>query len=179
MAIDVVQNLGDDALQNLFDIIFPPFPGLITGPDPIRFRITNLSIPATGNTPYEVHYKTQMFTKPSGKVSMPNEFTFTFRVDKFWRIYTSFKNWKNIVADTRTGVLAEDVGIGIAGSIRVPVTVIASDSNGVPTGGKWLFEGCYVQELGEVGFDYTAGDPITVDVTMAFMVMNDLLVSPV
>lgn len=170
--IDQIALLGDDALSNLFDLIIPPFPGAIDFTQ-TRFRVTNLTIPATGNSPYEVHFKTQMMTKPSGKVVMPNEFSFEFRVDRFWNIYAGFKNWKNIVLDTRTGFMTPDVGVGVSGTIRVPITVIATDPQGVPTGGRWIFEGCYVQEIGDIGFDYTSGDPINVSVTMAFMVMND------
>jgi len=172
--IDIIANLGDDALQNLFDMILPPFPGVI---DPVstNFRIQNFSIPATGVETYEIHWKTQKMTKPSGKVTMANTFNFDFRVDKNWNIYNGFKNWKNIIADTRLGTMAPD-NIGGVSAIRVPVTVISSDANGIPTGGKWVFEGVFIKELGEVSFDYTTGDPIKVNVIMEFMVLDDTFV---
>ncbi len=169
--IDVIAKLGDDALKNLFDMILPPFPGAI---DPVstNFRIQNFSIPATGVETYEIHWKTQKMTKPSGKIVMENNFNFEFRVDKYWAIYNGLKNWKNIIADTRLGTMSPDSLKG-ASLIRVPVTVISTDANGLPTGGKWVFEGAFISQLGEVAFDYTTGDPITVSATMNFMVMQD------
>ena len=70
--------------------------------------------------------------------------------------------------------MTEDVRIGqIRSNIRVPITIISTDANGIPTGGRWIFEGSFIQELGEVGFDYTVGDPVTVSITMGFLVLND------
>ncbi|HUV85036.1 MAG TPA: hypothetical protein VMV86_04955 [Methanosarcinales archaeon] len=172
MAIDVVAALGDDALKNLWDLIIPPFPGVID-PVSLPFRVQNLTIPKSGNTPYEVHYKTQKMTKPSGKVEAENQFTFEFRVDKYWLLYKGLRNWKNTVMDTRYGTMTPDIGIGSAGSIRVPITAMAVDSNGVPTGMLWIFEGSFCQDIGDVALDYTTGDAITVTVTMGFMAMND------
>ena len=169
--IDVIAKLGDDALKNLFDMILPPFPGAI---DPIstNFRIQNFTIPATGVETYEIHWKTQKMTKPSGKVTMDNSFSFSFRVDKYWEIYNGLKNWKNIIADTRYGTMTPDNIKGVS-AIRVPIVIISSDANGIPTGGKWIFEGSFIKELGEVAFDYTSGEPIEVDVTMNYMVLQD------
>ncbi len=173
MSIDQIFQLGDDALQNLFDVIIPPFPGALD-PISVNFRVQNFTIPATGVETYEIHYKTQKATKPSGKITMPNEFSFDFRADKYWLIYNGFKNWKNIVAHTKLGTMTEDVRIGqIRSNIRVPITIISTDANGIPTGGRWIFEGSFIQELGEVGFDYTVGDPVTVSITMGFLVLND------
>jgi len=172
MSIEHVFNLGDDALQNLFDVIIPPFPGALD-PVSVNFRVQNFTIPETGVETYEIHYKTQKATKPSGKIAMPNEFSFEFRADKYWLIYNGFKNWKNIIAHTKTGAMAEDVKMGQTSSIRRPVTVISTDANGIPTGGRWVFEGAFIQSLGEVGFDYTAGEPLTISVTMGFLVLDD------
>ena len=166
--IDILHNLGDDALSNLFDCILVPFPGAIDAVN-TQFRIQNVSIPSVGVGTYETHYKTQRITKPNGKIEDPKEFSFDYRVDKNWNIYNGFKNWKNIVANTKTGIMTPD----LPGSIRIPITVITTDSNGVPTGGKWIFEGTYIINQGEVGFDYTAGDPIMVTVTFGYLTLND------
>lgn len=169
MSVDVLFNLGDDALQNLFDVIIPPFPGVINATQ-TQFRIQNFTIPTTGVGNYDIHYKTQMIRKRNGKIEDPKEFSFEFRVDKYWTIYNGLKNWKNIVGNTRTGVLAPD----LPGIIRVPITVITTDSANVPTGGRWIFEGSYIQTLGDVPFDYTAGDPLAVTATFAYLTLNDL-----
>ena len=172
MAIDVVANLGDDALKNLWDLIIPPFPGVID-PVNIRYRVQSINIPQSGSTPYDIHYKTQKFQKPSGKVEAENTITFEFRVDRYWLLYKGFRNWKNIVIDTRYGTMTPDVGIGIAGSIRVPITAISVDPNDVPTGQVWIFEGSYCQNISEVALTYEDGTPLTTTVTMNFMAMRD------
>lgn len=169
MSVDVLYSLGDDALQNLFDVIIPPFPGAINTID-TQFRVQNFTIPTTGVGTYEIHYKTQMIRKPSGKIEDPKEFSFEFRIDKNWIIYNGLKNWKNIVANTRTGVMTPD----IIGAIRVPITVIAIDSANIPTGGKWVFEGSHILTLGDVPLDYTSGDPIAVTATFNYLALNDL-----
>ena len=67
---------------------------------------------------------------------MENQFNFDFRADKFWLIYNGFKNWKNIIAHTKLGTMAEDIAIGQPSSIRVPVTIVSTDANGVKFIGK-------------------------------------------
>ena len=168
MSVDILYSLGDDALANLFDCIIPPFPGVLN-PVQAQFRITGFTVPTTGVGEYEINYKTQRITKPNGLIEDPKEFSFDFRVDKFWLIYNGFKNWKNIVANTRSGLMSPDI------NIRVPITVIATDSAGVPTGGSWLFEGCWIKTLGDVAFDYTSGDPLTCTVTMGYLALNDIV----
>lgn len=167
MAIDQIFELGDDALANLWDMSIGNI-SFIPNVTSTVLRVQNLTIPATGANTYEVHYKTQVFTKPSGKVDAPNEFSFDFRVDRNWLIYKGFVAWKNAVANSSSGVIGPD-------ELRVPITVWAVSGDGAkPSGlGQWTFDKCFVSNIGDVGFDYTSGDPITVTVTMNFLKMND------
>jgi hypothetical protein len=89
-------------------------------------------------------------------------------------IYKAFLAWKNGVANSSSGVIMSD---GAANPLRVPVTVWATDGNGVKISGfgQWDFKGCFVQEVGEVSFDVTSGDPITCSITMGFMKIDDTL----
>lgn len=171
MSITKIAELGDDALANLWDMTFGPIP-FISDVTTTTLRIQNFSIPPSGANTYEVHYKTQMFTKPSGKVDAPNEFSFDFRVDRNWIIYKAFVAWKNAVANSYSGDIGFD---GAATPNRIPITVWAVDGDGSrPTGlGVWTFEGCYVTNISEISLDYTSGDPITTSVTMNFLRMND------
>lgn len=172
MSIATIQNLGDDALTNLFDMEIGTVPFLPNLQSTV-LRVQNISIPETGANTYEVHYKTQVFTKPAGKVNAPNEFSFEFRVDRNWLIYKGFVAWKNAVANTYSGEIGSD---GPNSDIRVPISVWAVGGDGLrPSGvGVWRFEGCYPTSVGEVSFDYTSGDPITVSVTMNYLRLNDV-----
>lgn len=170
--IQQVANLGDDALSNLFDMEIGTVP-FIPNAQSMLLRVQNISIPETGANTYEVHYKTQVFTKPAGKVNAPNEFSFEFRVDRNWAVYKAFVTWKNAIANTYSGEIGYD---GANTPLRTPISVWAVSGDGLrPSGlGVWRFEGCFPTAVGEVGFDYTSGDPITVSVTMNYLRLNDV-----
>lgn len=174
MSVEIIRNLGDDALENLFEMSIGPI-AFITDLQSTLLRIQGFTIPATGITTYDVHYQTQKITKPNGKIDAPNEFDFTFRVDRNWTIYRGFKNWKNAIANSATGIIAND---GVLNPFRVPVTVWPIDSDGqkVENFGQWTFTGCFVQKIGDIGFQYSSGEPLTTTVTMGFAKFDDNLI---
>lgn len=170
MSINQIYALGDDALSNQAEVNITPlsfFPGV----DPLKFRITDFSIPEFTIGEYEVAYKTQKFNKPNGRITTPNEFTFNFRADKYWTIYQALLVWKNYIGDDRTGAMAEDVGaISGESDIRTDVTVMTFDSNNVITSPGWTMQKAWLKSLGGVDFDNTSeGDPIIVSVTLDFV----------
>ena len=174
MSIEQIQALGDDALANLFDIGFIAPTDAFTSVTNVLLRVQNFNIPATGANTYEVHHKTQMMTKVGGKVNAPNEFTFDFRVDRDWTLYRGFIAWKNLVANSSTGVMMSD---GDLNPLRVGITVWPTDGDGEAIAGikQWTFKGCFVQNVSDISFDYTSGDPIMVTITMGYLKMDDTL----
>jgi len=167
MSIESIFSLGDDALSNQASVNITPlsfFPNV----DPLKFRITDFAIPDFTIGEYEVSYKTQKFNKPNGRITTPNDFTFSFRADKYWTIYQALLVWKNYIGDDRTGTMAEDVGaISGESNIRTDVTVLTLDSNGVITSPGWTFQKCWLKSLGSVDFDNTSdGQPIIISVTL-------------
>ena len=175
MGIDRIYNLGDDALTNLWDMSIGTIP-FLNDVETTILRITDFTIPGTGVGTYEVNYKTQQFTKPGGKVEAPNEFSFDFRVDRNWLIYKAFVAWKNAVMNNYTGVRGTDAA-GSPTRVEVSVWPVAGEDIGNPISGVglWRFEGCFVQDIGDVSLDYGSGDPVTVSVTMGFFRMQDAL----
>lgn len=171
MSIRRIFELGDDALGNLWEISFLPIPFLPDLESAI-LRITNLTIPGSGANTYEVGYQQQTLKKVGGKVDGPNEFSFTFRVDRNWLIYKAFLLWKNAVANPHTGVIGPD-GPGAETRTDVNVWAIDSDGSPLPNFGRWSFRDAFVQNVGDVSFDYGSGDPITVDITMGFVTLDD------
>lgn len=171
--IEVIQNLGDDALANLFEIAISPI-SFIDDLNSTLLRVQNFTIPATGAETYDVHYKTQKMTKIGGKVDAPNEFTFNIRVDRNWLIYKSFIAWKNAVANPTTGVIMTD---GAANPFRVPISAWATDGDGnkISSFGQWSFNGCFCKNVSEVSFDYSNGEPVVSTITMGYVVMVDNL----
>lgn len=173
--IETIYAMGDDAFSNLFDVVISPISFLASGLSSTVLRVQNFTIPGTGTETYEVHYKTQKITKPSGKINHPNEFTFDIRVDRNWTVYRGLVLWKNAVANNIAGTVGPD---NIASNARVPISVQAVDASGLPIPGlgAWTFKGCFCQNVGDVGFDYTSGDPITITVTMGYLAMDDLTI---
>ena len=167
--IDNVFRLGDDALDNQGEIVLNPLAVFSQG-DPLRFRITSFSIPEFAVGSYEVNYKTQKFTKPTGRVSETNSFTFSFRVDKYWAIYQALLAWKMAISNDRTGVVAEDVSITGISPFRTDFTVMTKDSNNVVTSAGWQFTHAFIKSIGSVSFDNASdGQPISVDVTLEYV----------
>jgi len=170
--IDTVYNMGDDAFSNLFDISLEPI-SYIPDVGSTLLRVQNFTIPGTGTDTYEVHHKTQRITKPSGKQNDPKEFSFDIRVDRNWVVYRGLILWKNAVSNQVSGAVGADNPLS---NNRANISVWAVTPTGIPIPGlgSWTFKGCFPQNVGDVSFDYTSGDPITVNVTMGFLVMDDL-----
>ncbi len=174
MSISNIYRAGDDALANLFDMSIGTIPFITSFAD-LTVRIQNFTIPTTGVSTYEVNYKTQKLTKPGGKIEAPNEFSFDIRVDRNWLVYKGLIAWKNAVANSYTGDIGPD---NLLSNNRVPITVwaITPENLAIPSFGKWTFKGCFPVSIGDIGFDYSSGDPITVSVTMGFLALDDNLI---
>ena len=165
--IDAIYKAGDDALANQFNIIFSAFSLLSIDAD-LKLRTTNVSIPEFSVGTYEVDYKTQKMEKPNGKNTTPNEWSFTFRADKYWVLYQALMAWKQFIANDDTGAMAEDVGaIGGDSGIRTDVIVIPTDSNDVPTSPGWTMEKSFLKSIAGIEFDTASGEPLTVAVTLS------------
>jgi hypothetical protein len=162
---------NDDAFQNEWEIIIPPFPGVIKSED-TQIRVTGVNIPAFTPGKYTVDYKSQRATKPSGKIETTNELTFDFRVDKNWEVYKGFRNWINIIANHNSGGIGIDYKDGVPIN-RVDVTVLTIDTLGEPTGETWVFTGSWISNLAEIPFTYESGDPLILTVTLDFIKMID------
>lgn len=167
MSIEQILQLGDDAIANSWEIILPPFPGAI---DPIStaLRITDLTIPGISVGNYDIEYKTQKFTKPNGKITTTNTFDFTFRIDKYWKVYEGLENWLNLIGNNESGIMSPDVVTGLPSLIRIPIDVIPIDSNGVVTKKGWSFTGCWLKELDGVTFNQS-GTVLTAKATFDFI----------
>ena len=171
MSVDIIYNMGDDALQNLFDISIGPM-AYLNNLMSTLFRVQGFTIPGTGVSMYDVNYKTQKITKPGGKIEAPNEFSIDFRVDRYWYVYKGLVAWKNAVANSYTGVIGPDNRLS---HNRVPITVWPVESTAIPIPNftQWTFVGCMCTAIGDIGFDYTAGDPLTITATFNFLAMDD------
>ncbi len=172
--IDQVFNLGDDALQNLFQFGFedPAFGYIASVADQVPLRIQDFTVPGSGATVYTVDYLTQKFTKVGGKVDAPNEITINIRVDNKWDVVQAFTNWKNAVANSYDGSIGAD---SVGGGLRTNFSVrpVKSDGEADTSIDQVKFEGAFVQKLGDTNFNYASGDPLILAVTFGFFRMDD------
>jgi hypothetical protein len=164
--IQKIYDLGDDAFQNLFKVTFSVEDEI---PE-LSLRIQDFPIPGSGSNTYEVNYMTQVMTKVGGKVDAPQSLSFNVRLDASWGVYNWLIEKKNLKANPATGKIGAQSD-GIFNTVVVPV-----DSEGEPLTGDpqvWTFYNCWIQNLGDVSFDYASGEPITIPVTMFFLYMSD------
>lgn len=169
--LEKLYNVGDDALSNLFKIVVPPN-DYIGNTEELEIRIQDFTVPESGANTYERHYQGAMINKPSGKPNAPKEVSFTFAIDRNYTLYKGFVNWKNNVIDTKTGQLRPDIP---SDNARATFTVYPTDGNGdkVEGFGKWVIEKAFPLTVGEVGFDYTSGDPVTCSITLSALAIDD------
>lgn len=170
--IDTIFATGDDALGNQAELSINELSAIFGMKDPMKLRITVIDIPNYTVGKYAIDYKTQRFTKPSGKIETPNEFTYQFRCDKYWTLYQAMLAWKRYIADEDSGAMAEDVG-AISGNSRFRTDCVVNtlDSNDVVTYLGWKFVGAWPSDIQGVNFDQSNGEPITVQVTMDYLKM--------
>lgn len=165
MAIDTLYNQGADALENHFALSITPILGLPF--IPLSFRVLTLSIPERSVETYEKHWGTQLYTSPAGKISTPNEFSVSFRLDRSYALYTLFSTWMDSIANEVTGIMTPDTD----STWRTDISVATIDSSGVPTSTGWTFIGCYPSNVPGVDFNMESGQPLSIEVTLQFIRM--------
>lgn len=167
--IESIVQLGDDSLSNEFQVVIPTFPGALDVGNTI-LRVNEFEIVDRKIGTYEIKYKTQKFTKPLAKNETENQFTFTFRVDKYYQTYKGFEAWLDSILDQATGVMNPDVVLGAASTIRVPIDVVPIDSLGNVTNPGWTYTGCFPSSLSGIKFNNVEdAAPVIATVTMQFI----------
>lgn len=165
-----IQMFQEDALANHFIYVIPTFPGMI---DLINtnLRVINTEVPEKVITTYDITYAGRKGTRPSGLIGTTNQFTFTYRADKYMRVYKGFMAWMELIQNSKTALGLGDAVPFIGGPslIRIPITLQTAEANKIPNGTGWTFNGCYPTSHGALSFDENSGDPLEVSVTMDFI----------
>jgi hypothetical protein len=168
--LDILATFGNDALANHFNLILPVFPNAIALAN-LNMRIKTFEIPEQTIETYEITKRGKKLTRPSGISGQSNEFSFTYRIDKYFQTYNSISQWMSFIQNPTNMAMASDsgpLGAGGASEFRVPIIVNGLDANNIITN-VWAFTGCWPSSQDAISFDEESGDPLEASVTMQFI----------
>ncbi len=100
-ALEIV-TYQEDALANHYFMVLPAFPGVVDMQQ-TNFRILNVDIPEKVIDTYEVTHGGKKATRPSGVIGTANEFSFSYRADKYMKVYRGFMAWMEYIQSSQTG----------------------------------------------------------------------------
>lgn len=170
LTIDVLAQAGLDALANHFQVIIPPPPGVgsVTQTANLNLRVLSIDIPAQAVETYEIRKRGRKLTRPSGISEQELTVTFSYRIDKYFEVYSMISQWLAYIQNPITMSMASDSGpdgLGGASQIRTDITVLGIDTNGIITN-TWILKGVFPSEQSNIAFEEEGGDPLTCDVTL-------------
>ena len=167
--LDILALFGEDALQNHYNMIIPPFLGAGNILN-LNLRVTNVDIPAQDIAYYTITKGGRTLTRPSGVSAQGNEFTFNYRPDKQYDSYKSISNWMKLIKDPILATGLSDSGLVGGGGpslFRVPIIIQALDTNNI-INNIWTLVGCWPSNQSNLSFSEDSGDPLDVTVTMQY-----------
>lgn len=161
MISDTVYQMGNDALQNQGRVIISPISVISEIAEALQFRITDLpSIPEYKIEFNNHSYKGYTISQAKKGSSLTRESSFTFRVDKNWKVYKALRAWGKAIYDHENG----DVGLGDTDAVRTAITISMDD------GPSWVFTGCIFAGLDAISLSNTDdGTPITCTFTFKYI----------
>lgn len=186
MSIEQVYRAGEDALQNVWEIAFlseGELDNVIAFSESAKFRTKSVNIPELVLPTYVVHHNNIAYEKISTKLDTVKDLTFNLRLNKYFAIYESLIKWRNAIHDFSE---QSNVADTLDKKIRIDVAIqptpkkvfynnggkqITSDVQTI----KWIFKNCFPKKIGEIGFDYTGGEAIDIEVTLGFLRMQEII----
>lgn len=183
--VNTIFQFGEDALDNeaTIHIDISTLGGnlstLVNG-DSLDFRATNFSVPTMTVATYEQTYKGFTIERWKAGTSMTRELNITFRIDKYWNVYTFLKSWQSMISDLEgDGSYFPDLSDNNILRTTATIQQLARTSN---EEGKleetvvapgWVFTGLWPKEIGNVDFDNTSdGSTKTLDVVFDFLTVS-------
>lgn len=170
--LDILQTFGEDSLANHFQVLIPVFPNVIALAN-LNMRVKSIEIPAQAIGTYEITKRGKKLTRPNGVSEQGNDFSFTYRVDKYFQTYNSISQWMSYIQNPTNMVGASDsgpLGVGGVSEYRVPIIVNGIDPQNIITN-TWIMSGCWPSSQDAISFDEETGDPLEVSVTMQYITM--------
>ena len=142
-------------------------------------RCDGFTPPSIDQPSYQVRFINEHIDRPSTKVNVTRNFSLTFRVDANYAVYKAICQQRDITFDPTRSFTATDIYELKQNNKLFSVTINAL-KNGLnaPTGNKSLtlfkFRDCWITRIDPLKFSYSSGDPLTVNVGINFIEMEDL-----
>lgn len=164
-------NVGEDTFKNYFKLqIVSPEKISAKWEEEFSIRVNDVAVPAQTSQLYEVPFLTHKILKKKSTITNPSEFTFNIRVDKEWKVYQAFLEWKKNTENNTTGKLGEDTATTNFRTDILITPIQKSVTSGIDqNAGSFTFKQCLIKEVGGVGFDYASNDPVSVQITILFL----------
>lgn len=184
MSIEQVYKAGEDALQNKWELTFftdKAFDATELFKKQAHLRTKSLTIPEIVVPTYTVHFNNRSYERAQSKTDFTREISFSLRLDKDYHMYRTLIRWRNLINDFSKNTVAPDEytskhridifakGINTNKTTQSQTKVTITDTTPI----QWIFTKCFLKKIGEIPFDYTAGDPLEIEVTVGFLEMNE------
>lgn len=191
---DQVYSRGGDANKNMFMVYFIGLPdgvakssgnGLKDSATIPSYRTKTITIPGMGVMTYDVDYLTVKLKMPGAKIEFEPQFDTEMRIDRNWHAYSDLVVWRNKLANPATGMIGQDQYVeGDVKNTRCSMISVRSmpladlsAGGSTPNYGnfqhQWDFTKAYPSKVGDISFDYSAGDNVSITVTFGFLEMVD------
>lgn len=168
--IDVLATMGDDALENHYQVVIPAIDLLGASVANLNMRILSASIPEKKVDVYDIKKRGRTFSRPSGQIDQDKEVSISFRHDKYFDCYKSLCNWTQYIQNNITGAIASDSGEdGSGGSStfrhNVEIWAISNLTETATPIAIWTLEGAFPTSVGGIDFSEEGSEALTCDVT--------------
>jgi hypothetical protein len=167
MSVDVILSLGNDALINQAQVVFPN--GIPGGgnADEVRLRMDQtFTMPQEQITTYEIDYRGAKLIKTSKKEETDKTITIPVRMDQSWNVYDTLKAWHRLCYDPVLNIASPDA------TTRIPIVVQNLDQNNA-IAKAFTFSYCKLTQLKVTDWDNSSGEPVRVEMTIVYGYMSE------
>jgi hypothetical protein len=180
---------GADAFDNMYDVyITPPGYGSSTDtPKLMTVRADGFTVPPASTSTYKKAYHGNEIDAPAPKQTFERKFTLTFRMDAAYNIHDFFLQWQSAVVNPNTGgvaniapfigkveVRALNTGFIASGETN-SILSYTNDHTQTNSGGikdentrVWVFDQCWVSNVGQPAYKTSGGAAMTFTVDFFF-----------
>lgn len=160
--IDQILQLGNDALVNQWQVIFPKgIPGG-SNANAIRLRMDqSFTMPQEQISTYEIDFRGAKLIQTAKKEETDKTLTVSVRVDQGWSVYDDLRAWHLLCYNPVTNTASPNA------LTRIPIVVQNLDENEVAAK-SFTFNYCKLTQLKVTDFDQTSAEPVRVELTIIY-----------